>query len=110
MGYFVVYCPEDDDADITDGDEVASNSGYAAFLAWAESQGDAYPALAALAQEGAAEPAALEEDLARALREKPGRPASDVLGVAKRLLAAARERPEGTAAVGVTDGTAGGGG
>ena len=50
---------------------------------------------------------ALEAQLARALREKPDRPSPDVRGVARRLLAALRERPEGTAAMAVTDGTAG---
>jgi hypothetical protein len=112
MGYFVVYCPQDAAADITGGDHVASNAGYDDFLRWAETL-DGLPALAALAEEGAADADALEADLARALQPGdqegglPGAPSPQVKGVAERLLAAVRERPEGTAAVGVTDGTAG---
>ena len=111
MGYFVVYCPEDDDADLVGGDQVASNSGYAAFVEWAAELRDGYVELAELADKGVLgspeELEALEAQLARALRAKPDRPSPDVRGVARRLLAALRERPEGTAAMAVTDGTAG---
>jgi hypothetical protein len=55
MGYFVVYCPEDGDAHTTDGDEVASNSSYAAFLTRVDTLGDGFGALAGLAEEGAAD-------------------------------------------------------
>jgi hypothetical protein len=108
MGYFAVYCPADDAGEITGGDHVASNAGYDEFLRWAETL-SGFPALAALAEEGAADPAALEADLSRALQpdDQADEPSAFVKGVAARLLATVRERPEGTAAVAVTDGTAG---
>ena len=106
MGIAVVYCLEDDDANLELGDEFASLSGYRAFLDWIDRLSADYDALQGLAEEGCVVPEALEEDLCRALREKPGQPGAYVLGVARALLAAVRDAPPGTAAVGITDGEA----
>jgi hypothetical protein len=102
---------EADDAEPELGDEVATNSGYAEFVEWAAELGEDYAELAALAENGVIDnPESLEvveAQLARALRNKPDPPSADVLGVGKRLLAALQQRPKGTAALSVTDGTAG---
>jgi hypothetical protein len=103
---------EADDAEPELGDEIASNSGYAVYLEWTDrlDAGD-YAHIIELAEKGMLtdpeELANLEAELARALRRKPGRPTPDQLGVAKRLLAALQQRPKGTAALSITDGTAG---
>ena len=106
MGFAVVYCPEDDDANLELGDEFASLSGYGALRDWIDRLGADYDALQGLAEDGCAVLEALEKDLCRALREKPGQPGAYVLGVARALLAAVRDAPPGTAAVGLTDGEA----
>jgi hypothetical protein len=107
----VCWLGEADDAEPELGDEIASNSGYGAFIEWAAELGDDYAELAALAENGVIDNpeslGAVEAQLARALRQRPDRPTPDVLGVAKRLLAALQQRPKGTAAMSITDGTAG---
>ncbi len=105
MGYFVVYAPEDEDAPVVGGDEIASNSGYAAFLEWIDGLSDErFPTLYDLSEQGGTEDLkALAKELTRALRE--GDPPADVAEVVKRLLRAVKEAPAGAAARGVTDGT-----
>lgn len=107
MSYFAAYCPEDDNADIAFGDHVATNSGWVAFLDWAESVRGDCPALAALSDDGCAPPVPLEEELKRVIKEKPNEPTAEVLSVAGQLLNVVRARPHGTVSVAVTDGTGG---
>jgi hypothetical protein len=94
-----------------DGDEIASNSGWAAFADWAADLPDEYPELGYLGEHGECFPAdalaQLEDDLRRALREKPGKPSANVLSVGRRLLAAVEARPKGSEGMVVTDGTEG---
>jgi hypothetical protein len=127
MSFMAVYALES--GKVALGDGIATNAGYGAFLEWAEGL-DGYPSLAALAEEGAADPEALAADLTRLLDEHrphhrpapaegeedgpahrtPGQkhePPPHVLHVARKLLEAVHEKPEGAAAVGVTDGSDG---
>jgi hypothetical protein len=102
----IAYAPGDEDAPVELGDQFASTAGYAGFLDWVETLGADYVALHELSEDGCADLAELEEELTRALSEKPGKPSADVLGVARALRDAVRAAPTGTASVGVTDGEA----
>jgi hypothetical protein len=115
MSYFIVFGTPDSDEPI-DGDDIASNTGWAAFGEWASQLGEDYPELAYLGEHGevfTAEGeegdalATLEDDLRRALVDKPDQPSRSVLGVAKKLLRQLQQRPEGAGWVCVTDGTEG---
>ena len=110
MGFHCVYLGPDDGA-IIDGDHVASNSGWAAFVAWAVGLGGGYGDLAELAEEGVVaspdELSRLQAQLRRALREQPGYASPEVMGAARRLLACVRARPDGCTAMMITDGSAG---
>lgn len=108
MGYFVSFQVEGHD-DPADGDHVASTAGWAAFLDWAGAlDEEEWPELAWLSENAwSDDPVRLEDDLADAVKAKPGKPSPDVLGVARSLLDAVRARPEGAVALVVTDGTEG---
>jgi hypothetical protein len=110
MGWFVSFGVEGRE-DPVDGDEIASNSGLAAFQEWAADLPDEYPELGYLGEHGECFPAdalaQLEDDLRRALREKPGAPSASVQHVARRLLAVVEGRPKGSEGLVITDGTEG---
>jgi hypothetical protein len=93
--------------DFIDGDEVASTKGWYDFGTWVEGLPPGYDALAELIEEGgltsAGGIAALEKELARALKE--GRPPAHVLSVGERLLEELRDRPEGADEMALTDGS-----
>ena len=105
MGYFVAFAVEGRDEPV-DGDEIASNSGYASFQEWAANLPADYPELGHLGEHGVADDfEQLESDLEHAIRSRPGKPSEDVLHVARRLLAIMRTRPDDALALVVTDGT-----
>lgn len=115
MSYFGAFGTEDGE-DLIDTDDIASNSGWAAFGEWAHALPGEYPELGYLGDHGEVYAApgdpqdaleALEDDLKRAMREKPGRPSSDVLTVAARLLLILEQRPDQSIYFVVTDGTEG---
>jgi hypothetical protein len=109
VGYFISFAVKGKDEPV-DGDDVATNRGWADFINWAAGL-RRYPALAHLAEHGECERpstlGALERELAAALETKPGDPSPAVLGVGRRLLSALRDRPAGTLACVITDGTEG---
>lgn len=111
MSYFISYMA-DGATEPVDGDDVASNTGWAAFADWAAGLPDEdYPQLGYLGEHGECFPAeaiaALEQDLARAISERPGSPTPDVLATAHHLLTILRARPSDDAALVITDGTEG---
>jgi len=117
MGLFAVFGVESSDRPV-DSDEVATATGWLAFMDWAISLPADYSELNYLGEyaevftaEGEQQDAleALETDLKRALHEKPNRPSRDVLRVAKRLLSIVRNRPKDAFYLMVTDGTGGDG-
>jgi hypothetical protein len=115
MSYFAVFGVPDKDEPV-DADDIASNTGWAAFQDWAYQLGDDYPELAYLGEWGEVYApegddhdalAALESELRRALRDKPGKPSRSVLSVGARLLLVVEQRPAGAFYLAVTDGTEG---
>ncbi len=109
MGWFLSFASDDHDG-ITDSDEVATTRGWDDFAAWAAGlDGGRYPALTFFVEEGglgeAADIAQMEEDLAVALRVRPGGPSPDVQSVGWRLLHELRRRPGDADALVITDGT-----
>ncbi len=112
MGYFVSFAVEGSSEPV-DADQIATNTGYVAFLEWAQDLPERdYPQLCYLgwyAETGTrGRIVQLASDLTRAVKEKPGEPPEPVLGVARALLAVVRDRPEGAVALVVTDGSEGG--
>jgi hypothetical protein len=117
MSYFAAFGLLDRD-ELIDADDIATTKGWAAFAEWAVSLGAKdYPDLCYLGEWGnlyAAEDeddrdvlAALESELRRALRDKPGKPSRSVLSVGARLLLVVEQRPSGAFYLVVTDGTEG---
>jgi len=115
MGYFVAFVVEGQEEPV-DADDIATNSGWAAFQDWAAELSEAdYPELWYLGEYGEVYDAEgdeqgraldrLESDLELAIHARPDNPTEDVLHVARRLLAIVQGRPDGAAAMVVTDGT-----
>jgi hypothetical protein len=102
MSYFVSFIDGDDN--IHDGDDLASTAGLAAFQAWAaELPADDYPELAYVGEFGETENVSdLQAELERIDARLPAGPVADV---ARRLLAALRDRPVGAVGMAITDGT-----
>jgi hypothetical protein len=104
MTLFAAFATDDDQ--LLDGDDIATSGGWLHFAEWAGALGDDFPLLAELCEEGTADDLqALEQELERALGEKPGKPSREVLAVGRRLLAVLSDAPEGAVALAVTDGT-----
>jgi hypothetical protein len=102
LSYFVSFV--DDDGEISDGDDIASTGGLAAFQEWAAelTAGD-WPELNYIAEYGETENiAGLEAELVRSL--DAGLPTGSVAHVARRLLQALRDRPPGAVGMVITDG------
>lgn len=111
MSYYVAFAVEGREG-VVDGDEVGSARGWYEFGSWVERLGDDYPVLSFLVEEGgvgsAEDIGRLEQELAQALSERPGKPSEDVIEVGRRLLAEVKGRPPGAEELAITDGTAGG--
>lgn len=92
-----------------DGEEVSTALGWQRWADWVLTHADHYPEASHLAQEGWLEGGAalaeLEEELTRLLHEAPD---PDRAAVTAQVLAALRARPDGSAALLVTDGDGGG--
>lgn len=87
----------------TDGDSIATTTGWLAWSLWVDDHADDYPACAHLAQEGWIELANpdLENELgavADAVND------ADLAGVTVSILAAVQAAPDGASALLVTDG------
>ena len=107
MSYFVAFGVGGRDEPV-DGDEIASATGWGRFGAWCEGLPEGFDELYYLGTEGGTEQVAqLEQELERAVAEKPNGLSGDDLEVARRLLAAVRSRPARCDAVIVTDGVPG---
>lgn len=113
MSYYVAFGVPDADEPV-DADDLATNTGWAAFQDWAHQLGEDWHHLAYIGEYGEVfspegddhdSLAALESELRRALRDKPNDPSDEVLSVAHRLLVIVEQRPEGAFWLVVTDGT-----
>jgi hypothetical protein len=111
VSYFLSFIADPDDARAVDGDEVCTTWGMLALMDYcATLDAEEYPELSPWQDETwSDDPAALEAEVARAIKEKPGEPSANVLGILRALLAGLKARPDDAAAVVLTDGTDGGG-
>jgi hypothetical protein len=109
VGVFLTYSVGPD-GEITGGPDLATLSGWLAFLDWAEPLTD-FPALSRFVEEcvawSAEEIDRLESELAAAVKAHAGTLSPEVLRTVGRLLEAIHDRPGGTVALVATDGTPG---
>jgi hypothetical protein len=107
MGYSVSYINEAED--IVDDDEIASNSGWAAFSLWSEGlDPDELPALAALGEEGLCDDIeALRSELGRVLLDKQAGVDVELRHVLRRLSTVVEGLPKDAVAFVITSGEQG---
>jgi hypothetical protein len=89
--------------------EFATDAAWASFVGWVgrlDQEGDGWPALATLVEWGlSSDPDGVEDEVARLVAKRPGRPTPGQLGVAEQLLQVMRQRPDHTRQVLVEDGS-----
>jgi hypothetical protein len=105
MGFELVFAVKDGPEEGVAAGDVATIRGWAAFSDWASQLPDDYPEAVQLGEEGECSGIAeLEAELRQALAGKDGKPSTEVVSVAKRLLTLLSERPEGAEGFVITDG------